>query len=113
MQRGRKIDVPEGTYFKFRVDSYIGLEDIKEKQEGTTYPSPRRVRVKCHHLLTLARRNRFLHTPRPRGMTYTPLAVSPLIELELPGKKRACRPLREAALGIPTEYPALKSEVNR
>ena len=46
--------------------------------------------------LTLARRNGFLHT-EGRGW-YNPLTVSPLIELELREKKRACRPLEDTAI---------------
>ena len=42
----------------------------------------------------------FQHTPRPRGEGgwCDPLAVWPLIELELREKKRACRALRDAAI---------------
>ena len=40
----------------------------------------------------------FLHTPRPNGGGATPLAVWPLMELELRQKKRACRALRDAAI---------------
>ena len=60
-------------------------------------PTPLQVRG-----LTLAGPIVFLHTPRPRGegvgTTPLPLAVWSLTELELRGKKRACRALRDAAI---------------
>ena len=57
-------------------------------------------RSACDDVLTLAGPIVFLHTPRPMGggVVATPLAVWPLIELELRGKKQACRALRDAAI---------------
>ena len=68
---------------------------IHEKPWGSVQPPPLQVRG-----LTLAGPIVFLHTPRPRGegVGATPFAVWPLIELELRGKKRAYRALRDAAI---------------